>query len=72
MIVETKKRFGELVEGESFFLIGAIDKHLMMKTESIFIAEEGSIINAVSLVDGVLHSYGADMEIISISARVSF
>lgn len=71
MIVETKKRFGELAEGESFFLIGAIDKRLMMKTESIFIAEEGCTVNAVSLVDGVLYSYGADMEIISIPARVS-
>ena len=30
MIVETKKRFGELAEGESFFLIDEADKRLKM------------------------------------------
>lgn len=72
MIVETKKRFGELAEGESFFLVEEADKRLKMKTESVFVADEGCTINAVSLCDGVLHSYGDRLEVIPIPARVSF
>lgn len=72
MIVETNNYFGELAEGESFFLIDKADKRLKMKTESVFIADEGCTINAVSLCDGVLHSYNVDTEVIPISARVSF
>ena len=72
MIVETKKRFGELAEGESFFLVEEADKRLKMKTESVFVADEGCTINAVSLCDGVFHSYGDHLEVISIPARVSF
>ena len=72
MIVETKKRFGELAEGESFFLVDETDKRLKMKTEGIFVADEGCTINAVSLCDGVLHSYDDCWEVIPISARVSF
>ena len=72
MIIETKKRFGELAEGESFFLVDEADKRLKMKTESIFVADEGCTVNAVSLCDGVLHSYGDSWEVIPISARVSF
>ena len=72
MIVETKKRFGELAEGESFFLVDEADKRLKMKTEGIFVAGEGCTINAVSLCDGALHSYDDYWEVIPISARVSF
>lgn len=72
MIVETKKRFGELAEGESFFLAEEADKRLKMKTEGIFVADEGCTINAVSLCDGVLHSYDDHLEVIPIPARVSF
>lgn len=72
MIIETKNRFGELAQGESFFLKEEADKRLKMKTESIFIADEGCTINAVSLCDGVFHSYDNDLEVIPISARVSF
>ena len=72
MIIETKKRFGELAEGESFFLVDETDKRLKMKTEGIFVADEGCTINAVSLCDGVLHSYDDCWEVIPISARVSF
>ena len=72
MIIETKSRFGELAQGESFFLTGEADKRLKMKTEGIFIVDEGCTINAVSLCDGVLHSYDDDLEVIPISARVSF
>ena len=72
MIIETKKRFGELAQGESFFLREEADKRLKMKTEDIFVTDEGYTINAVSLCDGVLHSYDDDVEIIPISARVSF
>lgn len=72
MIIETKKRFGELAEGESFFLIDKADKRLLMKTEGIFVVDGGCTINAVSLCDGVLHSYDDDVEIIPIPARVSF
>ena len=71
MIIE-KKRFGELAEGESFFLVDEADKRLKMKTESVFVADEGCTINAVSLCDGVLHTYGDRLEVIPISARVSF
>ena len=72
MIVETKKRFGELAEGESFFLVEEADKRLLMKTESVFVADEGCTINAVSFCDGFLHSYDDNLEVIPISARVSF
>ena len=72
MIIEIKKRFGELAEGESFFLVDEADKRLKMKTEGIFVADEGCTINAVSLCDGVLHSYDDCWEVIPISARVSF
>ena len=72
MIIEIKKRFGELAEGESFFLVDEADKRLKMKTEAIFVADEGCTINAVSLCDGVLHTYGDYCEVIPISARVSF
>lgn len=72
MIVETKKRFGELAEGESFFLIGKADKRLFMKTETIFDRDNDCNINAVSFSDGVFHSYDDDVEVIPISARVSF
>lgn len=72
MIIETKKRFGELADGESFFLVDRADKRLLMKTESVFVADEGCTINAVSLCDGVLHSYGDNLEVIPIPARVSF
>lgn len=72
MIVEAKKRFGALAEGESFFLVEEADKRLKMKTESVFIADEGCTINAVSLCDGVLHSYDDRLEVIPIPARVSF
>ena len=72
MIVETKKRFGELAEGESFFLAEEADKRLKMKTEGVFVADEGCTINAVSFCDGFLHSYDDNLEVIAISARVSF
>lgn len=72
MIIETKKRFGELTEGESFFLIDKADKRLLMKTETIFDEDNDCNLNAVSLSDGVFHSYDDDVEIIPISARVSF
>lgn len=72
MIIETKSRFGELAQGESFFLTEEADKRLKMKTEGIFVADEGCTINAISLCDGVLHSYDDHLEVIPISARVSF
>ncbi len=72
MVIETKKRFGELAEGESFFLIDEADKRLLMKTESVFVADEGCTINAVSLCDGVFHTYGDNLKVIPIPARVSF
>lgn len=72
MIIETKKCFGELAEGESFFLVDKADKRLLMKTESVFVAGEGCTINAVSLCDGIFHSYDDNLEVIPISARVSF
>lgn len=72
MIIEIKKCFGELAEGESFFLREGEDKRLKMKTEGIFVTDEGCTLNAVSLCDGILHSYDNDVEIIPIPARVSF
>ena len=72
MIIETKSRFGELAQGESFFLTEEADKRLKMKTEDIFLADEGYTINAVSLCNGEFHSYNDDLEVIPISARVSF
>lgn len=71
MVIETKKYFGELSEGESFFLVGVADKRLFLKTESVD-CDNGDLINAVSLVDGVLHSYNDGIEVIPIPARVSF
>ena len=55
MIVENKNRFGKLAQGECFFLKEEADKRLNMKTESVFIADEGCTINAVSFCDGFLH-----------------
>ena len=72
MIIEIKKRFGELAEGEGFFLVDEAEKRLKMKTEAIFVADEGCTINAVSLNDGVFHTYHVDTEVIPIPARVSF
>lgn len=72
MIVENKNRFGKLAQGECFFLKEEADKRLNMKTESVFITDEGCIINAVSFCDGFLHSYDDNLEVIPISARVSF
>ncbi len=72
MVVETKKYFGELSEGESFFLVGVADKRLFLKTEAVDCDDGGDLINAVSLVDGVLHSYNDGIEVIPIPARVSF
>ena len=72
MIIKTNNYFGELAEGASFFLVDKADKRLLMKTESVFIADEGCTINAVSLSDGVLHSYNDDVEVIPVPARVSF
>lgn len=72
MIVENKNRFGKLAQGECFFLEEDVNKRLNMKTESVFIADEGCTINAVSLCDGFFHSYSDNLEVIPISARVSF
>lgn len=72
MIVETKNRFGELAQGECFFLVGVADKRLFLKTEAVDCDDGGDLINAVSLVDGVLHSYDDNVEIIPIPARASF
>lgn len=72
MIVENKNLFGNLAQGECFFLKEEADKRLNMKTESVFIADEGCTINAVSLCDGFFHSYDDKLEVIPISARVSF
>lgn len=43
-----------------------------MKTEGVFVSEEGCTVNAVTLEDGVLHSYDDALKIISVFARVSF
>lgn len=67
-----KKTFGNLSEGDCFFLAENEVNRLHMKTEGIFISEEGCTINAVSLEDGVLHSYDDALKIIPIFARVSF
>ena len=72
MIVENKNRFGNLAQGECFFLKEEADKRLNMKIESVFIADEGCTIKAVSRCDGCLHSYDDKWEVITISARVSF
>lgn len=72
MIIETKNRFGELAQGESFFLVGVADRRLFLKTEGVDYDDGGDPVNAVSLVDGVLHSYDDDAEVIPIPARVSF
>ena len=72
MVVETTNYFGKLSEGESFFLTSSIDKRIMMKTETIYSRDDDCYLNAVSLCDGVFHSYDDDLEVIPISARVSF
>lgn len=73
MIIEPiKKTFGKLSEGDCFFLAENEVNRLHMKTEGICVPEEGCTINAVSLEDGVLHSYDDALKIIFVSARVSF
>jgi hypothetical protein len=72
MIVETGSSFGELSKGECFLVAKNADKRLLMKTEVIFDEKEDRYINAVSLCDGVFHSYNVDTEVIPIPARVSF
>lgn len=72
MIIETKNRFGELSEGDCFFVVENEVNRLHMKTEDAFISDEACTINAVSLSDGALHSYNDDVEVIPIPARVSF
>lgn len=72
MIIETNNSFGELSKGECFILANNADKRLLMKTEVIFDEKEDCFLNAVSLNDGVFHSYNVDTEVIPIPARVSF
>lgn len=72
MIIETNNSFGELSKGECFLLASNADKRLLMKTEVIFDEKEDCYLNAVSLSDGVFHSYNVDTEVIPIPARVSF
>ena len=69
MIVETNNYFGELAQGERFFLVDKADKRLLMKTEVIFDEKEDCYLNAVSLNDGVFHSYDDDVEVIPVSAK---
>lgn len=69
MIVETNNYFGELAQGERFFLANKADKRLLMKTEVIFYEKEDCYLNAVSLNDGVFHSYDDDVEVIPVSAK---
>ena len=72
MIIETNNYFGELSKGDCFILANNADKRLLMKTEVIFDEKEDCFLNAVSLNDGVFHSYNVDTEVIPIPARVSF
>ena len=72
MIIETNNSFGKLSKGECFILANNADKRLLMKTEVIFDEKEDCFVNAVSLNDGVFHSYNVDTEVIPIPARVSF
>ena len=69
MIIETKKRFGELAQGERFFLADKTDRRLFIKTEKTFSRKYYAFINAVSLNDGVFHSYDDDVEVIPVSAK---
>lgn len=71
MIIEISNVFGDLSQGECFLLANNADKRLLMKTEVIFDEKEDCYLNAVSLHDGVFHSYNVDTEVIPISARVS-
>ena len=73
MIIEPmKKTFGNLFKGDCFFLAENEVPRLHMKTEGVFVSEEGCTVNAVTLEDGVLHSYDDALKIISVFARVSF
>lgn len=72
MIIETNNSFGDLAQGECFLLAKNAEKRLLMKTEVIFDEKEDCPLNAVSLSDGVFHSYNVDTEVIPIPARVSF
>ena len=72
MIVETNKCFGDLSRGDCFFLIDKSNKRLMLKTVNIYTDNENCPFNAVSLNDGVFYSYKDDVEVIPVSARVSF
>ena len=72
MIIETNNFFGKLSKGECFILANNADKRLLMKTEVIFNEKEDCFVNAVSLSDGIFHSYNTDTEVIPIPARVSF
>lgn len=69
MIIETNNYFGELAQGERFFLADKADKRLFIKTETTFSREYDYFINAVSLNDGIFHSYDDDVEVIPISAK---
>lgn len=72
MIVESNNYFGDLSKGECFLLEDNADKRLLMKIEVIFNEQEDCFFNAVSLSDGVLHSYNVNTKVIPVSARVSF
>lgn len=69
MIIETNNYFGELAQGERFFLADKADKRLFIKTETIFGREYDYFLNAVSLNDGAFHSYDDDVEVIPVSAK---
>ena len=69
MIIENKNYFGELAQGERFFLADKTDKRLFIKTETTFSREYYCFVNAVSLNDGVFHSYDNDVEVIPVSAK---
>lgn len=69
MIIETNNYFGELAQGERFFLADKTDKRLMMKTVTIFAEGIDYPLNAVSLNDGIFHSYDDDVEVIPVSAK---
>ena len=69
MTIETNNYFGELAQGERFFLADKTDKRLFIKTETIFGREYDCFLNAISLNDGVFHSYDDDVEVIPVSAK---
>lgn len=69
MNIETNNYFGELTQGERFFLADKADKRLFIKTEAIFYKEQDCFLNAVSLNDGIFHSYDDDVEVIPVSAK---